>query len=607
MTLVKPKRKIILLAILAIGIFFRLFQLGKHSLWKDELFSAVEAQKSLGELLTTNSYDHYGFAPVHYVFTHIALLFGSSDFTIRIPTVIFGLLSIVLVYHLIKSIYGKNTGLVSSFLLAISTLHIQYSREVRYYSYLVFFSGLTMIASYKIVVEKKKGLWILLFFFSTIFNLATQLTAVLVLLSETIFFVIMLTLSQIKNRDSILKKLTSGRISFAKKLAFSLVVLAAIIICVKLINSFSGFLQTATFKPAMPFLEAVKYVTSSLSGSNGLAFFLTALFLIGITLGFSKNKDGSTLLLIIFLLPTLVTYLFRTPTNPGFLIRYIIFILVPFLGFAALGLTTIWKYKPIFISLLILITPLSYTPIKNYYSMTRGDWRGVANFIKANGERGDIVIPDGDYNIILLDYYLKSKEKGFVIKKPIEPLSPEVIPFRVFYFQHDYQRPDGTINLGELFITDYEKAISFKADISPMHLVMSPLIFFWREAEEPDSNTGGWVTLDFYGQKMIRIDTADLEKAIISYRIEVPQDGIYSLYANLRLDNLPGALKYRLDDEKWSDGFQPKWERIGARTKEVKLGTFYLSASEHQLSFKNQEVGSSGHDQAIDYFYLTKP
>ena len=355
----------------------------------------------------------------------------------------------------------------------------------------------------------------------------------------------------------------------------------------------------------MPPFDFVKSIFISLSGSRELALLLIPLLILSLITGFRRNKDGQILLILALFLPTTIIYFFRPAALPGFHIRYLIFTIVPYLGLVSIGLLSLMKFPPLFFLYLVSILFFSYSPLKNYYSSTMGDWRGVANFIKANGERGDVVIPDGDYNVMLLDYYLKADGNGFVIKKPIAPLDSQVIPFRVFYFQHDYQKPDGTINLGELFITDYEKAVSFKADISPMHVAMSFPIYFWQEAEKVESNLG-WSVLDFYGQKLIRIDTADLEKAIISYKIEVPQDGMYSLYANLRLDNLPGALKYRLDDEKWSDGFQPKWERVGARTKEVKLGSFYLDTSEHQLSFKNQNVGEAGRDQAIDYFYLIK-
>lgn len=601
---VRSEKKI-LVVILIIGSLLRFWNLGTKSLWKDELFSAVEASKPVLDLLTTNSYAHYGYAPVHYLFTHLALLFGNSDFIVRLPTVIFGILSIVSVFFVVKSIFSIQAGLLSAFLLSISTLHLQYSQEVRYYSYLVFFSSLTLLAAYKLVAEKKKTLWILLFLVSTVINLATQLTALLVLAAELVFFTIMLTASLIKKRQSFAGFQVLKQWTMIQKAGVLIAFTTAILIVLRLMGSFSQFIRTAAFEPAMPPIAALGYLAESLGGTTWLGIVLIALFLLGIIIASKRNKDGTILLTISFFLPILTTYFFRSPTNPGFLIRYIIFILIPFLGLAAVGLTGFHRFKPALSILLVAIALLSLLPLRNYYKLSRGDWRGVAEYIRNNSDRGDVVIADGDFNTVLLDYYLKSEQNGLILKKPTEPLGPQVIPFRAFYFQHDYQKPDGTPNPSEVFLSNPKAIISFPADISPMHLFISDPIYFWQEAEGPVSSSG-WAVLDFYGQKLLRIGSADLEDSIVSYRIEVPQDGRYLLHANLRLDNLPGIIKYRLDNEKWSAGFQPKWDGVGARTKEAKLGSFYLTSGEHQLSFKNQNVGEAGRDQAIDYFYLTK-
>src|SRR3989339_427761 len=595
----------ILIVILTVGFLLRVYSLGGTSLWKDEIFSTIEANKSLIELLTVKSWDYYGYAPVHYVITHIATFFGSDEFIVRFPAALFGFATLVVVYFLTKDIFGKRTAMLATLLLAISTIHVQYSREVRYYSYLTFFSSLTILASYKVVAEKRKWKWIILFLFASLFNLATQLTALLVLSAEIIFFLSMLTLSVWKKRRKLLKKHRPKRIISVKNIALLLVCIILFFLIFRFLSSFQDFLSTVKFQPTLPLSLVFKRLVVGLSGNVYLALLFISLFILGLTTGFRENKDGLVLLLLSFLIPPVAIYLYRPANIPGFELRYIVFIVVPYLCLVANGLSTIFKFRPLYYLSLVLILFFVFQSLSGYYSYRRGDWRGVANYIKTNGSAGDVVIPDGDYNVMLLDYYLNTQKNGFVIKKPVEALVPSKVPFRIFYFQHDYQNPDGSLNLDELFITDYEKTISFKAEVSPLHIVVSKPIYYWQEAEQP-ATSSGWVVTDIYSQKFIQTDVFSGEGAFVSYKINVVEKGQYELYANLRRDNSPGMIKYRLDNLEWSDGFQPSWQGVGARTKEIKLGSLDLTSGNHELAFKNQSVGSVGLSQAIDYFYLVK-
>lgn len=598
----------IILIIFLVGSLLRLYQLDKYSLWKDELFSAVEAQKPLSQLLTTKSYAHYGYAPVHYVFTHLAMVFGEGDFVVRLPSVLFGLLTIVTTFFLTKSIFGKKAGLFASFLLAILTVHIQYSREVRYYSYLVFFSSLTMISAYKIVAEKKKLKWVFIFLFSTLFNLATQLTALLVLSSEIVFLTIMLLVSLFKKRKSLIRNLNFSKKALLKKTLLAVGTIVILILIAKLAQSFRDFLQTATFKPAISMSDAIKYISISLGGSKELAAIFSFFFILGSVLGFQINKDGTILLLLTFFLPLLITYLYRLPVNPGFIIRYIIFIVIPYLGLISVGALFLFKFKPLFYLLSLLILVLSYQPLKNYYSTTRGDWRGVASYIKANADKGDVIIPDGDYNTMLLDYYLKAEKNGFIIKNPKQTLHPQKTPFRIYYLQHDYLKPEGKPNPEALPVENFGKIIPFEpqAKVSPMYLYSSQLIYFWQEAEESWSANEGWYVSDFYDQKLASADSISHPNATVVYSLEVPEDGKYNLYANLRWDDIRSILRYRIDDNDWSAEFQPLFKNDW-KLKEKKLGSFFLNKGAHKITFLNKSSKNPAERyQTIDYFYLTK-
>lgn len=192
--IVKPKLKIhrdyiILFIIIILGAVLRLYNLGKYSLWKDEIFSVMRAKESLASVIFGSiPYDIR--APLHHIFIHIALYFGNNDFVVRFPSVIFGLLSIFLIYVLGKTIFNSKIGLIAAFLLTLSILHLEYSREARYYSYLIFFSSLTTFFFYKIIYNFRIK-WIFFFIISNILNFSTHPMGLLITILEILpFFLI---------------------------------------------------------------------------------------------------------------------------------------------------------------------------------------------------------------------------------------------------------------------------------------------------------------------------------------------------------------------------------------------------------------------------------
>ena len=130
------KRKITLLFFIVwiCGTFLRFYGLSSESLWFDEFFSLKAAtENNLWTLLTT-SIDALH-PPLYYVLLRInILLLGNEDWVLRIPSAIFGSLSIVSIFFLGKKLYTEKEGLVAAFILAFSSYAIFYSQEVRSYS-----------------------------------------------------------------------------------------------------------------------------------------------------------------------------------------------------------------------------------------------------------------------------------------------------------------------------------------------------------------------------------------------------------------------------------------------------------------------------------------
>ena len=91
------------LVFLALGL--RLYALDANSLWLDEILTAERIQLELPSLISTLASGQGGTgatqAPLTYVATHLfTALIGHNEFTLRLQAVIFGTLSVLLIYKL---------------------------------------------------------------------------------------------------------------------------------------------------------------------------------------------------------------------------------------------------------------------------------------------------------------------------------------------------------------------------------------------------------------------------------------------------------------------------------------------------------------------------
>lgn len=121
-------------AIILLSLLTRLINLNQ-SLWLDEAINVVAASRlSLAEFLT--SYPVGDFHPPGY-FLVIWLwgrLFDFSELVIRLPSVIFGVTTVYLVFRLGKKLFNQRVGLWAALLMAVAPLHVYYSQEARMYA-----------------------------------------------------------------------------------------------------------------------------------------------------------------------------------------------------------------------------------------------------------------------------------------------------------------------------------------------------------------------------------------------------------------------------------------------------------------------------------------
>jgi len=133
------RRSLLVVAILLVAAVLRLFQLGRSSLWYDEVVTMRLARtespaalvRLLGQIDATR-------APLHPLLLQgWVALFGPFDYPARVFSVLCGIVTVALVYWIGLRVYDVTTGLWASWLCALSPLLVYYSREVRMYAWLV--------------------------------------------------------------------------------------------------------------------------------------------------------------------------------------------------------------------------------------------------------------------------------------------------------------------------------------------------------------------------------------------------------------------------------------------------------------------------------------
>lgn len=124
------------------GFLLRIYDGGVQSLWVDEGTSLTAA---LGILENGTPHlasgESYWRAPLNTYLIGAAIWLGAVDeFTARLPAMLFGTASIIMVFLLGRRLGGTWVGVASAALIAFADIEIAWSRQVRMYQQLQFFS-----------------------------------------------------------------------------------------------------------------------------------------------------------------------------------------------------------------------------------------------------------------------------------------------------------------------------------------------------------------------------------------------------------------------------------------------------------------------------------
>ena len=127
-----------LVTLVLASLALRIFKIGSQSLWVDEIITLGKSIPKPG--LTIWDYLKYNIqGPLHALVVYCIHFVSTSDAWLRLPSAVAGAASVYYFYRWTEIWLGKPIARLAAVMLAVHPFHIQYSQEVRAYSFLVFF------------------------------------------------------------------------------------------------------------------------------------------------------------------------------------------------------------------------------------------------------------------------------------------------------------------------------------------------------------------------------------------------------------------------------------------------------------------------------------
>ncbi len=194
----------VLLLIVLLAFARGAYDLGGQSLWWDESLSLYRATHSVPFILSNQIILSDGFIeaptidnhpPLYFLLLHSAIgLFGQSEFALRLPSLIFGVLIVPLLFAVGRRLANRSVGMWAALLGAISSMYLWYIHEVRMYTMITFLGLLSVYALWAALFDPRiaarpvnRKTWLAVYVVCAGAMLATHYLSLVLLVGEGVF------------------------------------------------------------------------------------------------------------------------------------------------------------------------------------------------------------------------------------------------------------------------------------------------------------------------------------------------------------------------------------------------------------------------------------
>lgn len=418
--IVQPK--ITILIIFLFALFFRVYGLHAYDLWFDEVGTDLFAYDNIHRMAQLSHVDwttlfnervrNDPHSPLYYgVVYHVSRFLGDGE-SLRIISVVFGLLALVIFYKLSRLFFNEKVSTYALMIMAFNPFHVWYAQEARVYA-MASFCSLWMV--YLFFCALKTDRWR----YWTAFSAAGVVS-----LFATYYSVFLLAVLAASFNFK------EHKIKIKKWFAAMVAMLVVASLFFPVFSSQVSFVKDDFWLPPptpVMFLFTwlifdLGYSAGIIQYSIGLVIFLI-LFVWGFSVLFREDRAKAVLLLALSVLPVAFIYFFSVKVLPLYLNRQLLIFSPFYYLLIAKGLEGIPSKKDqAFAAICVLLLqgsclfnyyrnymfdhparPLYFTgvvPKKNYWSQL--------DYVKENFKEGDLVaVTDTQAYVMFFSYLLK--------------------------------------------------------------------------------------------------------------------------------------------------------------------------------------------------------
>lgn len=367
----------------------RFYKLGEWSFWIDEIFTINHAMAhfSTPELIVENIPPARNWIPVSVILTaQILNRWEIHPLDARLTAALIGIVTIPVLYFLVKKLFDTKVALIAVLLLALSTWHIEWSQNARFYTSLLLFYTLALFFFYY-GIERDRPLYLLIFLVLMYVATSERFIAVFIIPVALVYFLFLKVLRFEKpiglNKRNVL-------ITLFPVIGGILIEIISYSID-RTFRVLGGFDWFALYQLESP-LKLLLFTSYDIGIPLVCFAFFTGTFLV-----MKKSRIG-LLLLVSAVLPVLLLM----ALNPFLftLSRYVFITLSSWIILAAVGIGEIFSStkgygKIIAVGLLLLFVTDSIGANLVYYKVNNGnrlDWKRAFSYVQERRQMGDEVV-----------------------------------------------------------------------------------------------------------------------------------------------------------------------------------------------------------------------
>lgn len=401
--IIQRKEILIVIICMVLGFSLRFYTFDQKSLWIDEIHTYNDSKDGFEDQVKYYKEEPgYLHPPLFFLLTHLFYPFEKPERDLRIIPLIFGTLSIPMIYLLSRS-FSPGIAMPCAVSLAFMTYHISFSQDGRPYSFLMFLGMVGLYFFMWYLKTLKRGYLILVAAcFSALFHVS-YVSIPFIALSQILWF-------YGANEDEKKHPLYS----------FLLLNGLTLLLCLPWIFFIAVHYQNPPMMDRM-FIEEIGSLWRIISGILNdwvpfLPLMIVSLILLCLLPIFSKNRRNAIILLAILTLPVVLIYFSSKLLNINhfFSSRYLINFLPLFFIAVYLSLDTLESklegskriFRPTLLFLILFIASnMMILPL--YYRSEKQDFRGLVTYLGGQIRDGDTVFVQSVANFPGLLHYFK--------------------------------------------------------------------------------------------------------------------------------------------------------------------------------------------------------